>query len=189
MQIFHPTLHSWALTYQTPTISPPPAPTIIKPIIVLVDDAWHHPIHFSSFSSQLRAAGFDVVIPALASSGPKDSSIIGKTVSADIQIVHDTVAPYLDAGSEIILVLHSLSGIAGSHSAMGFTVEDRESKGLRGGVKAVIYIDAAAPVAPGMYGLRRRELAVEMPYCWDVEVRLTQPLPLLPIPCTARDSY
>jgi pimeloyl-ACP methyl ester carboxylesterase len=145
------------------------ASAVEKPVIVLLHGAWHQPVHFDSFASQLRLEGFEVLVPRLASAGP-DNEIIGKTLQDDVQVIHDTIKPYLNRGRQIVLVSHSLSGMTATDSAIGYTVTDRTDICQPGGIKAIIYISAVAPPMAGMYGLQMRTYEDVPPEWWQVEV-------------------
>ncbi|KAK2606221.1 hypothetical protein QQS21_003392 [Conoideocrella luteorostrata] len=57
---------------------------------------------------------------------------------------------HVDAGRELVMVSHSFGGLPATDSVVGETVRERQEKGLAGGVRAVVYIAAFAPPAPGM---------------------------------------
>ncbi|KAL7627514.1 hypothetical protein AAE478_001707 [Parahypoxylon ruwenzoriense] len=114
-----------------------------KPVIVLVHGAFLAPVHYRKLIEPLRARGYAVVAPPLPATG-LDDCVAGKTYVDDAKRLLECLAPFLDEGREAVVVGHSQGGIAASALTEGQTVEDRRAKGLRGGVKAVIYLTAFA---------------------------------------------
>ncbi|KXJ87300.1 Alpha/beta hydrolase fold-1 [Microdochium bolleyi] len=114
-----------------------------KPVILLVHGAWHSPGYYKTLINPLRKAGYTVLAPPLATAGP-DDSIIGKTIADDVKRVHETLLPQLDAGRQAVVVAHSYGGMPATESCAGHTVEERMAKGLKGGIKAMVYITAYA---------------------------------------------
>ncbi|KAK7958247.1 hypothetical protein PG988_013095 [Apiospora saccharicola] len=122
-----------------------------SPVIILVHGAFHPPVFYQPLVAALQAAPhhYTVLAPALPTTG-SDDSVAGKTYVDDVQRIHADLLPLLDAGREAVLVCHSQGGIAGSAAAENQTVVDRNTRGLPGGVKAVVYIAAFAFPKKGM---------------------------------------
>lgn len=116
-----------------------------SPVIVIVHGAFHPPVFYQPLVAALKAAphNYTVLAPALPSTG-SDDSVAGKTYVDDVRRIHADLLPLLDAGRQAVLVCHSQGGIAGSAAAENQTVVDRNTRGLPGGVKAVVYISAFA---------------------------------------------
>ncbi|OTB19955.1 hypothetical protein K445DRAFT_313748 [Daldinia sp. EC12] len=114
-----------------------------KPVIVLIHGAFFAPIHYRNLIEPLRSQGYIVLSPPMATTGI-DDSVAGKTYVDDVKRILDSLLPYLDEGREAVVVGHSQGGIAASALTEGQTVEDRKVKGLKGGIKSVIYLTALA---------------------------------------------
>ncbi|XXG98527.1 hypothetical protein Hte_004851 [Hypoxylon texense] len=114
-----------------------------KPVIVLIHGAFFAPVHYRKLIEPLRAQGYVVIAPPMPSTGLDDSAA-GRTYVDDAKRILEYLIPYLDEGKEAVVVAHSQGGIAGSALTEGQTVEDRKAKGLKGGVKSVIYLSALA---------------------------------------------
>lgn len=62
------------------------------------------------------------------------------------------LAPLLEVGKDIVLVMHSYGGPPGSVAARGQSKTERKSRGLKGGVIGLVFI--AALLAPEGASLR-----------------------------------
>ena len=82
--------------------------------IVLVHDAFHTPAHLEQVVRQLREAGYRVVTPQLPSSS---STYLPNIFEADVQVVHDHSKPEIEAGRNVMFVLHGYAGLPGSVAA------------------------------------------------------------------------
>jgi hypothetical protein len=86
------------------------------PAIVLIPGAFHHPSQDAELQSILESAGYLTTIVNLPSTGglnPLDSAL------PDSQAVHDACKNYNDSGLDVILAMHSYSGLIGCGGAKG----------------------------------------------------------------------
>ncbi|KAI8946317.1 Alpha/beta hydrolase fold-1 [Xylaria longipes] len=110
------------------------------PTVVLVPGAWTAPIAYHKLVSALEAKSFNIHVPALPTNNgdrPPNSSFDG-----DIQAVRQVVQRLAYEGKEVIMLMHSYGGIAGTSALEGLTRKDFQSKGLPGGVVHLIYVAA-----------------------------------------------
>jgi pimeloyl-ACP methyl ester carboxylesterase len=142
-----------------------------KPLIVLVHGAWHRPTHYLRLISHLRDLGYDVVAPALPTTGFK-SMVARKSVPDDVEAIQQALAAPLEAGRDVVVVAHSYGGIPATDAVMGRTVHERRGQGLHGGVKCIIYMAAFAPPARGLslFDMIGLKTAAEHPDWWNIEV-------------------
>lgn len=109
-----------------------------KPVFVLLHGAWHSPRCWERLTAELSKAGYSSVAPAMPSSGStpptpdwsQDVETIRKTV---LELVHD---------HEVVVVMHSFSGMTGGTALQGLDKQTCASNGLKGGVIRLIYIAA-----------------------------------------------
>ncbi|KAF4339114.1 glutathione S-transferase [Fusarium beomiforme] len=120
-----------------------------KPVIALVQGAWHRASHYQDLVQALNDKGFTVLQPDNVTAG-KDEDIKGKTHLDDVAAIREALQPVLDEGKQVALVCHSYGGIPGSAAVEGYQVHERESKGLSGGISHVIYIAAFALPVKGL---------------------------------------
>ncbi|KAI1210895.1 alpha/beta-hydrolase [Annulohypoxylon truncatum] len=114
-----------------------------KPVVVIIHGAFFSPMHYRRLIEPLRAQGYVVISPPMPTTG-LDDSVAGKTYVDDVKRILELLTPYLDEGREAVVLGHSQGGIAASALTEGQTIQDRKVKGLKGGIKAVIYLTALA---------------------------------------------
>ncbi|KAI1352350.1 Alpha/beta hydrolase fold-1 [Xylaria sp. FL0043] len=111
-----------------------------RPAVVLVPGAWTAPIAYRKLVSALQARFFKVHVPALPTNNgarPPDSSFEG-----DIQAVRQVVQQLVNDGNEVIVLMHSYGGVAGTSAIEGLILKDLQAKGLPGGVVHLISVAA-----------------------------------------------
>ena len=80
-----------------------------SPTVVVVPGCWHTPAHFTDLKSCLEQLGHDTVLCQLPSVGAEDAH--KQDVAADAAYLRQQVLlPLLEAGKEIVLLLHSYGG-------------------------------------------------------------------------------
>ncbi|KAI1806181.1 alpha/beta-hydrolase [Daldinia bambusicola] len=138
-----------------------------KPVIVLIHGAFLSPLHYRKLIEPLRSQGYIVLSPPMATTGI-DDSVAGKTYVDDVKRILDCLLPYLDEGREAVVVGHSQGGIAASALTEGQTIEDRKAKGLKGGIKSVIYLTALAIPQKGLslLSILGQTPAADVPDIW-----------------------
>lgn len=85
-----------------------------KPTIVLIHEAFHTPAHFEELTRELRTAEYRVIAPQLPSSSSTQQAGV---FEVDVQTIHSTTKAELDAGRNVVFVLHGYSGLPGSVAA------------------------------------------------------------------------
>ncbi|KAF5011039.1 hypothetical protein FDECE_2846 [Fusarium decemcellulare] len=120
-----------------------------KPTIILVCGAWHRPSHYKQLAESLESRGFSVHQPENVTAG-EASAIKGKTHLDDVAIISRAMEAPLSAGKDIVLVCHSYGGIPGSAAVEGHQCHERQEKGLKGGIKHVVFITSFALPAKGL---------------------------------------
>ena len=112
-----------------------------KPILAIIPAAWHSPWHYGPYIDQLRSAGYTSVSERLSSCDslhPRDQS-----VATDADFIRTRLLmPAIEAGREVVVIMHSYSGGPGSVAAKGLSVADRRAAGRSGGVLGLIFISA-----------------------------------------------
>lgn len=144
-----------------------------RPVILMCPGAFHSHIHYMLLTEPLRRDGYDLAIPELPSVGR--AADIGKVhLADDVNCLRLTMQPYLEAGREIIVVVHSYGGLPVTDAVVGCTVQDRKENGQKGGVRAIVAITAFLPPQRAMSLLAcigaTRDDPSKFPDWWEVKV-------------------
>ncbi len=109
-----------------------------KPTFVCIHGAWHSPSCFDGIKSMLSTYGYDCVCPSLPSVGgnpPTDD------FTEDVTAIKSTVEELVNV-KDVIVVMHSYSGIPGGQALEGLDKKSCVEKGLKGGVVRLVYMMA-----------------------------------------------
>ena len=120
-----------------------------RPVIAIVQGAWHRRPHYEAFAQALTSKGFTVLQPENVTAGEVEA-IKGKTHLDDVEAIRKTLQPSLDEGKPIVLVCHSYGGIPGSTAVEGHQIHEREAKGVKGGIVHVVYVSSFALPVKGL---------------------------------------
>lgn len=109
------------------------------PTIVLVPGAWHSPVHYNLLFSQLKLSGYPIISGRLPScSSPKPQI---ETVAGDADYIREALLlPQINAGKDVVLVMHSYGGCPGSAAAAGLNKAARRVAGKQGGILGLIFM-------------------------------------------------
>ncbi|KAJ0107762.1 prolyl aminopeptidase [Diaporthe amygdali] len=116
-----------------------------KPTFVLVPGAWHRPDYFAQIRAYLSDHGYPsvaVTTPTVGSDPP------ATTMDVDTDAVAAAVGEVLDAGKDVILMMHSYGGGPGTE-ATGKIAEELLRAGPgegKGKIKRLIYVAAFIPI-------------------------------------------
>lgn len=111
--------------------------SISKPTFVCLHGAWHSPSCWDKIKPLLSTHGYDCVCPAFPSTGAK---IPVRDFTEDVDTIRSTVTELIEQQKEVIVVMHSYSGIPGGQALEGLDKKTQTEKGLEGGVIRLIYI-------------------------------------------------
>ena len=107
-----------------------------KPQIVIVPGAWQAPCMFDTFVTHLGALGYSTTVIKLPSVDPPQALT---SIDEDILAVQQTLLPLIEAGKNVVLVMHSYGSIPGSEAVKGLAKADRE-RDEDGGVISLVYM-------------------------------------------------
>lgn len=111
----------------------------MKPTIVLVPGAWHTAKCYDILVPHLQDAGYAALaltLPSVGASPPTQS------LDPDVDHIRKNIQPLLDAGKDVVVVMHSYGGIPGGSAVKGLSKVDRQDQGQPGGVSALVYLCA-----------------------------------------------
>lgn len=112
-----------------------------KPTIICFPGAFHPASCLEPFTSRLTAAGYPNEAYTLPS---VDSPDVG--VADDAAFFVSVMKPHVEAGKDVILIVHSYAGFPGTVSIEGLDKRGREARGEAGGVLGIVYLAAFVPL-------------------------------------------
>ncbi|KAJ5998661.1 hypothetical protein N7451_006471 [Penicillium sp. IBT 35674x] len=115
-----------------------------KPTILLIPGSCNQGIIYDHVAAILRSQGYPVEPITLPSQGGPSSS----TMYDDSEYIRQNYLKGLVAqGREIIIVMHSYSGLPGTECIKGFARKDRLAQDLNGGIVGLLYISSLVVLA------------------------------------------
>lgn len=111
----------------------------MKPTIVLVPGAWHTAKCYDILVPHLQDAGYAALALTLPSVGGNPPV---QSIDPDVDHIRKNIQPLLDAGKDVVVVMHSYGGVPGGSAMKGFSKADRQGQGQPGGVSALVYLCA-----------------------------------------------
>ncbi|PVI00211.1 alpha/beta-hydrolase [Periconia macrospinosa] len=109
--------------------------------IMIIPAAWHVPEHYASLETHLRSQNLEVFTERLPSMSIRVSRS-SQSPSKDAAYIRDKLRPSVNAGKDVILLMHSYGGLPGALAAKGFTKSERVANGREGGVIGLIFMCA-----------------------------------------------
>ncbi|KAL6714749.1 hypothetical protein ACLMJK_008174 [Lecanora helva] len=112
-----------------------------KPTIVLVHGAWLTPMQYMELIVLLDMKGYRTIIqqlPSVDSQNPK-----AQTVATDAAFVRESLlCPEIQAGREVVLLMHSYGGFPGPIAANGLSKKELQARKESGGIIGMIMLSA-----------------------------------------------
>lgn len=115
-----------------------------KPTFVLVPGAWHKADIYSAVAESLQKHGYPSVLLPLPSAGATPPH---QDFDGDVAAIRDALNELVSDNKEVVLVVHSYTGLPGGEAPKGLAKKDREAKGLEGGVIRYVVINGFATPA------------------------------------------
>lgn len=125
-----------------------------KPTIVMVPGSWHKPSIYSGVVASLSTHKYPTICLPLPSAGAVPPH---EDFTNDVAIIRDCLTDLVSKDKEVVLVVHSYSGLPGGEAPRGLGKKEREARGLKGGVIRYVVINGLAtppgfqPIARGDY--------------------------------------
>lgn len=112
-----------------------------KPTVFFIHGAWHSPKHFQRVRDVFEAEGFPTECPLQPTFDAKPPTM---KMYEDAKVIRAELTKLVeDEGKDVIVVMHSYGGVVGTEAVHeSLAKKARESKGLPGGVLALLYMCA-----------------------------------------------
>jgi hypothetical protein len=111
-----------------------------KPTVVAFPGAFHLASCMDPFISELHNVGFPAEALSLPSCGNAS-----KGMDDDEDAIRSALIRHMDEDKDVLLVLHSFSGIPGSAAVSGLDRKSRQTLGKKGGLLGIAYISSFIP--------------------------------------------
>lgn len=113
-----------------------------KPHLVFLHGAWHSPAYFAKITSLLQEHLYVIHARQLPGVGVPPLWNPPTDLSEDIAAARSLVDYAIADGNDVVVVCHSWGGIVAGSALVGYSKEEREHRGLKGGVVRVGYMCA-----------------------------------------------
>ena len=108
------------------------------PTALLVHGIFHSPVHFGPFIKHLDTLS----IPAKAVALPSVANAPSGTLADDVAAIRSALSSLIEVEKkDVILAVHSYSGIPGCQAISGFEKSRREKGGLEGGIISCVFMN------------------------------------------------
>lgn len=141
-----------------------------KPHLVLLHGAWHSPAYFAKITSLLQDCLYVVHAQQLPGVGSSPSWNPPTDLAQDVAAARSLVDYAIAEGNDVVVICHSWGGTVATSALVGYSKEEREKKGLKGGVVKVGYM-CAFMIEEGM---SLQSLAGDYPPWYDIDVGLSR---------------
>lgn len=111
----------------------------MKPHIVLIPGAWHSGDAYDTLLPYLHEFGYETTALTLPSVGAEPPLT---TLKPETDFIRTKINQLLDKDEDVVVVMHSYGGFAGSAALQGLSKAERQKANLPGGVTALVYLTA-----------------------------------------------
>ena len=144
------------------------------PTILAVPGAWHTVESFDTVKKIFTDRNYDFVSQNAPGVVDANSTVTGDAASLRTNLLQ----PLVEAGKDVIVMMHSYGGMYGSQAVQGLSKRERAQSGKQGGVVSLIYVSAVTPLEGqstlDMMGTDAQHLPTWVDY--DVSNKVSLPL-------------
>ncbi|PNP74194.1 hypothetical protein FNYG_12243 [Fusarium nygamai] len=108
-----------------------------KPSLIFVPSAWHSPECWGKIVSAMEAKEFKCIPVALPTNQSTSTDV---NYSHDVKVVADAIAAEASQGLDVVVLLHSYSGLVGQSAMRGFTSKSADTDGNTGRVIGLFHV-------------------------------------------------
>ncbi|EXJ68036.1 uncharacterized protein A1O5_08651 [Cladophialophora psammophila CBS 110553] len=116
-----------------------------SPTLIFCHGAWHTPEYWDTVKSELQNKGYKCVAPMIIYNG-EGKPVQSMTVV--VEALQEVIADETGLGNDVVLVNHSMGGIAGCSAVKGFTRKDPSKRKTEksGHVSGLVQLTAWTPL-------------------------------------------
>jgi pimeloyl-ACP methyl ester carboxylesterase len=112
------------------------------PTILAVPGAWHTVESFDTMKKIFTDRNYDFVSQNAPGVIEANSTVTGDAASLRTNLLQ----PLVEAGKDVIVMMHSYGGMYGSQAVQGLSKRERKKSGKQGGVVSLVYVSAVTPL-------------------------------------------
>ncbi|KAH7186002.1 Alpha/beta hydrolase fold-1 [Fusarium flagelliforme] len=112
------------------------------PTILAVPGAWHTVESFDTVKKIFTDRNYDFVSQNAPGVVDANSTVTGDAASLRTNLLQ----PLVEAGKDVIVMMHSYGGMYGSQAVQGLSKRERKESGKQGGVVSLVYVSAVTPL-------------------------------------------
>ncbi|KAJ4322398.1 hypothetical protein N0V84_004869 [Fusarium piperis] len=114
----------------------------LLPTILAVPGAWHTAESFGAVKKIFTDRNYGFVSQNAPGLTDANATVIGDAASLRTNLL----VPLVEAGKDVIVMMHSYGGMYGSQAVQGLSKRERQQSGKKGGVISLVYVSAVTPV-------------------------------------------
>lgn len=131
-----------------------------KPTFVCIPGPSHPAVVYAPLEAALSLHGYTTNAVQLPSTGGNPPTY---DFTEDVAVIRNVIFQLVQSSLDIIVVMHTWSGVAGSEAVQGLGKLERQQRGLRGGVIRLVFIMGWI-VKEGFQGAPRGDVSALFPY-------------------------
>ncbi|EXJ58541.1 hypothetical protein A1O7_05968 [Cladophialophora yegresii CBS 114405] len=118
------------------------------PTLILCHGAWHTPEYWDPVKELLESKGYKCVAPFIGYNGRAGEKPV-QSLKPVIDALQEVIAEETNMGNDVVMVNHSMGGMAGTSAIKGFTKQNSSElgSGNSGHVLGLVQLTAWVPVA------------------------------------------
>ena len=116
------------------------------PTLIFCSGAWHTPEYWNPIKKILEHKGYKCIAPNIIYNGRSGDKAV-HSLTPVINAVQEVIAAETATGDDVVLVNHSMGGMAGTSAVKGFTKQDQSRLKSAGSVIGLVQLTAWIPVA------------------------------------------
>jgi pimeloyl-ACP methyl ester carboxylesterase len=108
----------------------------VLPHVMIIQGAWHNPVHYHLLIEELQRRGFIASCPYLPT-----CQDISKSYADDVAFIHAEITDMVNEDRDIIVIPHSYGGVVAAEALRGL----EKRAGSKGGIVAVLFMSCFLP--------------------------------------------
>ncbi|KAJ9606780.1 hypothetical protein H2200_008789 [Cladophialophora chaetospira] len=116
------------------------------PTLIFCGGAWHTPEYWRPVKQTLEEKGYKCIAPNIIYNGRSGDKAV-QSLTPVINALQEVIAAEIALENDVVLINHSMGGIAGTSASKGFTKQNQSRLQSSGSVIGLVQLTAWVPVA------------------------------------------